>query len=138
QQIPWRGVPFMPVEVILLPRWFPIHMNKMSYWARTVTIPLLILCTRKAEARNPRGIGVRELFTVDPQRERHYIRAWSWANRFFIGLDRIGRTLEPLIPKKVRQRAMDTAEQWIIDRRNETGGLGAIFPAMVNAYEVFD
>lgn len=136
-QVPWRAVPFMPVEVVLLPRWFPIHTNKMSYWARTVTIPLLILCTLKAQARNPRGIGVPELFTVAPEQERHYIRARSWSNRLFIALDRIGRTLEPLIPKKLRQHAIDKALQWVIERRNNEGGLGAIFPAMVNACEVF-
>src|SRR5699024_4946151 len=137
-QVPWRAVPFMPVEVVLLPRWFPVHMHKVSYWARTVTIPLLILCTLQAQARNPHSIGVRELVTVAPEQERHYIRARSWPNRLFIALDRIGRTLEPLIPKGLRKPAMDTALQWIIVRRNDNGGLGAIFPAMVNAYEVFD
>ena len=25
-QIPWRGVPFLPVEIVLLPRWFPFHL----------------------------------------------------------------------------------------------------------------
>ena len=33
----WANVPTVPVELILLPRWFPIHLSKMSYWARTVT-----------------------------------------------------------------------------------------------------
>ena len=27
---PWSAVPTMPPEVILLPRWFPIHLSKMS------------------------------------------------------------------------------------------------------------
>ncbi len=30
---PWRSVPVMPVEIMLLPRWFPFHLTKMSYWA---------------------------------------------------------------------------------------------------------
>src|SRR5947207_3481974 len=34
----WQKVPTVPVELILLPRWFPIHLSKMSYWARTVTV----------------------------------------------------------------------------------------------------
>ncbi len=37
----WRAVPMMPVEIMLLPHWFPFHLNKMSYWARTVIVPLL-------------------------------------------------------------------------------------------------
>ena len=37
----WRAVPVMPVEIILAPRWFPFHLDKISYWARTVIAPLL-------------------------------------------------------------------------------------------------
>src|SRR5271154_5399827 len=58
----WSNVPSVPVELILLPRWFPIHLSKMSYWARTVIVPLLVLCARKPLARNPRGVHVSELF----------------------------------------------------------------------------
>ncbi|MBI3703288.1 MAG: squalene--hopene cyclase, partial [Rhizobiales bacterium] len=36
----WQSVPEMPVEIMLLPRWFPFHLSKVSYWARTVLIPL--------------------------------------------------------------------------------------------------
>ena len=43
EQVPWRAVPVMPVEIMLLPRWFPFHMNKISYWSRTTIAPLLIL-----------------------------------------------------------------------------------------------
>ena len=41
--VTWRAVPVMPVEIMLLPRWFPFHLTKMSYWARTVIVPLLVL-----------------------------------------------------------------------------------------------
>ncbi len=46
-QLPWRGVPYIPVEIMLLPKWFPFHLDKVSYWSRTVMVPLFILCTRK-------------------------------------------------------------------------------------------
>src|SRR3546814_4882955 len=38
-QVPWRAVPEMPVEIMLLPRWFPFHLSKVSYWSRTVIAP---------------------------------------------------------------------------------------------------
>src|SRR5579863_1265246 len=41
--ISWRAVPEMPVQIAHLPRWFPIHLAKVSYWARTVIVPLLVL-----------------------------------------------------------------------------------------------
>ena len=56
----WKNVPTVPVELILLPRWFPVHLSKMSYWARTVIVPLLVLCARQPVARNLRGIHISE------------------------------------------------------------------------------
>jgi squalene-hopene/tetraprenyl-beta-curcumene cyclase len=61
-QTSWANVPTVPVELILLPRRFPIHLSKMSYWARTVIVPLLVLAAKRPLARNPRGVHVPELF----------------------------------------------------------------------------
>jgi squalene-hopene/tetraprenyl-beta-curcumene cyclase len=141
-QIPWRGVPYIPVEIMLLPRWFPFHLDKVSYWSRTVMVPLFILCTRKPVARNPRGVHIRELFTVPPERERHYFRRndknGRILNKLFLALDRFGRLIDPLIPRVMREHATRRAETWMLDRLNGEDGLGAIFPAMVNALEAMD
>ncbi len=138
RQIPWRGVPFTPVEIMLLPRWFPFHLTKVSYWTRTVMVPLLILCSLKPRARNPKGVHVRELFVTPPEEETNYFPVRSRTNRVFNWMDAIGRRLEPLIPQALRTRAIRRAEAWFRQRLNGTDGLGAIFPAMVNAYEAMD
>ncbi|MDX1431945.1 MAG: squalene--hopene cyclase [Gammaproteobacteria bacterium] len=135
-QIPWRGVPFIPVEIMLLPRWFPFHISKVSYWSRTVMVPLFVLCTLKPVAVNPRGVDVHELFIVPPEQERNWFPVRSALNRLFLILDRMGRGLHRLVPRFVRARAIARAEEWIVERLNGTDGLGAIFPAMVNAHEV--
>jgi squalene-hopene/tetraprenyl-beta-curcumene cyclase len=132
-------VPYIPVEIVLLPRWFPFHVDKVSYWSRTVMVPLFILCTRKPVAANPRNVHIRELFTTPPEEERHYFhrpggRAGVLATAF-LALDRLGRMIDPLIPKAVRARATRRAEAWMLERLNGEDGLGAIFPAMVNALE---
>jgi squalene-hopene/tetraprenyl-beta-curcumene cyclase len=137
-QVPWRAVPVMPVEVVLLPKWFPFNIYKVSYWSRTVMVPLLILCSLKARARNPLGVAVRELFTTPPEEEKRYFPKRSALNSALVALNHLGRVLEPLVPKFIRRRAMKAAEGWVLERLNGTGGLGAIFPAMVNAYEVLD
>jgi squalene-hopene/tetraprenyl-beta-curcumene cyclase len=134
-QLPWRGVPFIPVELILLPPWFPFHISKVSYWSRTVVVPLSILCSLKPKAKNPRKIDIRELFTIPPEKEKHYFPVRSRLNRVFLLLDKMGHLIEPLIPKKIRTPAVKKAETWFIERLNGQDGLGAIFPAMVNAYE---
>jgi len=135
RQVPWRAVPFMPVEIMLLPRWAPFHLSKVSYWSRTVMVPLLVLYTTKPAAANPRAIGVRELFTVAPEHERDYFPTRSRLNRALLRLERTGRRLEPLLPRALRRRALARAERWLIERLNGRDGLGAIFPAMVNADE---
>lgn len=134
-QIPWRGVPFVPVEIILLPRWFPFHLSKIAYWSRTVTIPLSILCSLKARAANPRDIHIHELFTVDPENERGYFSVRTRLNRLFLLIERIASPFEPFIPPFLRRIALKRAEHWIVERLNGECGLGAIFPAMVNASE---
>lgn len=135
RQIPWRGVPFIPAEIMLLPRWFPFHLSKVAYWSRTVMVPLSILCTLKAKAINPRNVHVQELFTVDPEKEKNYFPVRTSLNRLLLYVERLASKLEPLIPSFIRRRALKKAEQWIIERLNGKDGLGAIFPAMVNAYE---
>jgi len=102
----WAHVPTVPVEPILLPRWFPIHLSKMSYWARTVIVPLLVLAAKRPIARNPRAIHIPELFvpggTSAAARAPHQSRAWS---AFFDGLHRALKAFDPFWPRRLRQRA---------------------------------
>ena len=138
EQVPWRAVPFLPVECMLLPRWFPFHLFKVSYWSRTVMVPLFVLYTFKARARNPKQVSIRELFITDPWQETHYFPTRSALNRALLMLDRLGLRVCPWIPQGLRRRAIKKAEAWILERLNGDGGLGAIFPAMVNAYEALE
>jgi len=132
-QLPWRAVPFVPPEIMLLPRWFFFHLDKVSYWSRTVMVPLFVIYAFKARAANPDGIGLRELFTKDPKAERNYFPVRSLMNRLILWVERTVRPLEPLIPGWIRRKAIRRAKEWFVPRCNE-GGLGAILPAMINAY----
>src|SRR4051794_12525054 len=130
--IPWRAVPVMPVEIMLLPTWFPFHLDKISYWSRTVIVPLLVLQALKPRARNPKGINIEELFLEPPQTIGAAPKApqqkalWFW---LFRGLDSLLHALEPLFPKRSRRHAIARAEAWVGERLNGEDGLGAIFPA---------
>jgi squalene-hopene/tetraprenyl-beta-curcumene cyclase len=139
--VPWRAVPVMPVEIMLLPRWFPFHLDKVSYWARTVLVPLMVLNAIKPQARNPLDVGVAELFITPPDEVRHWPKGahqtWPWA-QMFNGIDRILRVIEPYFPKAVRARAIGKAVKFVTERLNGADGLGAIFPAMVNSLLMFD
>jgi squalene-hopene/tetraprenyl-beta-curcumene cyclase len=138
--VPWRAVPVMPMEIMHLPLWFPFHLSKVSYWSRTVIVPLLVLMAVKPRARNPRGIGIAELFATPPDQVRDYIRgpyrsAWG---RFFKGVDTLLRAAEPHFPQASRRRAIDRAVAFVVERLNGEDGLGGIYPAIANSVMMFD
>ena len=139
-QLPWRAVPVMPVEIILLPRWFPFHLDKVSYWSRVLIVPFTILMAHKPRARNPRGIGIPELFVTPPEHERRYITNPTGSNwgRALLAFDRILRVAEPFFPRRTRQRAIRQAVTFITEHLNGEGGLGAILPPMAATVMVFD
>jgi squalene-hopene/tetraprenyl-beta-curcumene cyclase len=139
--VPWRAVPVMPVEIMLLPKWFPFHLDKISYWSRTVIVPLLVLMAKKPRARNPKEIGVAELFLEPPRQLGPTLKApqqkasWFW---FFGVVDNVLRAAEPWFPQRLRMRAIDRAVAWVDERLNGEDGLGAILPAMANSVMMYD
>jgi squalene-hopene/tetraprenyl-beta-curcumene cyclase len=139
-EVPWRAVPVMPVELILLPRWFPFHLDKVSYWSRTVIVPLTVLMALRPCARNPRGVHVPELFATPPEQVRDWIRGpyrSRWGH-FFKRLDGLLRAIQPAFPGALRRRAIERAVAFVRTRLNGEDGLGAIYPAMANTVMMFD
>ena len=135
----WAVVPTMPVELILLPRWFPVHLSKMSYWARTVIVPLLVLAAKQPVAKNLSGVKVDELYTLKaaPLKSQAEGAKRSW-QLFFAGLDVVLKRVEPLWPKGLRAKAVQACVDFVTERLNGEDGLGAIYPAMANSVMMFD
>ena len=135
-EVPWHAVPVMPLEIMHLPRWFPFHLSKVSYWSRTVIVPLLVLMARRPQARNPRGVHVRELFRAAPDEVRDWIQGpdssgWSTV---FKHLDSVLR----LLPRRSSKGAVSKAVAFVQARLNGDDGLGGIYPAIANTVMMFD
>jgi len=139
-EVPWRAVPVMPVETMLLPGWSPFHLTKVSYWSRTVLVPLLVLMALRPRARNPKRVTIRELFCEPPESVRDWITGptSSPLSLAFGMLDRFLRKVEPYFPADARRRAIEKAVTFVTERLNGEDGLGGIFPAMANAVMMFD
>jgi squalene-hopene/tetraprenyl-beta-curcumene cyclase len=139
--VSWRAVPMMPVEIMRLPMWFPFHLSKVSYWARTVIVPMLVLNAKRPRARNPRGVRIDEVFhdlpvnTGMPTRAGHQSRGWF---TFFRVVDGLLRATDSLMPKGSRKRSIEEAVRFVDERLNGEDGLGAIFPAMANSVMMYD
>jgi squalene-hopene/tetraprenyl-beta-curcumene cyclase len=137
----WAGVPAMPVEIMLLPRWSYFNLLEVSYWSRTVIVPLLIVMDRKPVMRLGEHQRLDELWVVPREQARLRLdrmprpfspRTFLWKN-FFIGVDDCLKGWERRGPRPFRARAVEAARRWIEERLAVPGGLGGIFPAMTNA-----
>jgi squalene-hopene/tetraprenyl-beta-curcumene cyclase len=136
----WNEIPAMPAEIIMLPKGFPITLLKMSYWARTVIVPLLVLMAQKPRARNARGVHVPELFedvTPAPRVAQGANLKKTWVVGFN-ALDAVLKGVAPIWPKGLRANAIARCRDWVVERLNGEDGLGAIYPAMANSVMMFD
>ncbi|MFO1153462.1 MAG: squalene--hopene cyclase [Rhodospirillales bacterium] len=139
-QVPWRAVPFIRPEAVLLPKWAPFHLDKVSYWSRTTMVPLFVVAALKPKAANPRGVGIRELFTTPPEKEKNYLvnPTGHWLGNVFLAVDRLGRRTEAVMAPLLQQKAIERAMAFIHERLNGEDGLGAIFPPMANSLIAMD
>jgi squalene-hopene/tetraprenyl-beta-curcumene cyclase len=135
-QFEWRGVPTMPAELILLPKWFYFNLYEVSYWSRAVIVPLLVLFSCKPLCRIPSEAGIDELYVEPKDRIERYFKKdpqwFTWKN-FFLNIDRILKIYDRLVPAALRHRAAMKAANWMIEHMRGDGGLGAIYPAMANS-----
>lgn len=133
-QIPYRNCPAVPVEMILLPRWFYVNLYAMSSWTRTILVPLSICYAFKPVRELPADRGIRELFLSSPDEPRlpaRPTRQWfSWTN-FFLAMDRVLKVGERFHLTPLRSLALRRARQWMLERFADSDGLGAIFPPMI-------
>ncbi|MGR8949268.1 MAG: squalene--hopene cyclase, partial [Gammaproteobacteria bacterium] len=134
-QIPWRTVPAMPVEIMLLPKWWFFNLGKVSYWSRCVIVPLLIIFAKRPTVEIGESQGLKELFLEEPSSLKHLDRFQPGRklHNAFILLDRCLKVVDRLMPSFIRNASIRRAEKWMRDHTKGKGGIGAIYPAMANA-----
>ncbi len=132
---PWDQVPALPPELALFPNWFPFNIYEISYWSRAILVPLAVIYATRPSIKVTH-LNLDELW-VHPERQRaqmtNFQRGGVFWRFFFLIANRLLRAYETSAWKPWRKRALRVADQWITDRLIETDGLGAIFPAMMNA-----
>jgi squalene-hopene/tetraprenyl-beta-curcumene cyclase len=137
-QISYDQCPAVPPEAVLLPNWFPINLNAVSSWSRTIIVPLSIMWACRPVREVSPEHGIRELFLKQPQdwpalrcpgmERKTGLLSWD---RFFRVVDHGLKFLERRGWVPAREKALATSERWMIERFAGSDGLGAIFPPMV-------
>src|SRR6476646_6161084 len=135
-QFPWKYLPTIPVEMMLLPEWAPFHIYKMSSWSRAMLVPLAIINHFKPTRVLPGDKQLHELYPIGTEHKDFRFsrdsRFLTWRN-FFLRVDEFLKILHPLRFRPMRQRALEEAERWMLERIGEgSDGLATVFPAMLN------
>jgi squalene-hopene/tetraprenyl-beta-curcumene cyclase len=137
-QISYDNCPAVPPEVLLLPRWFPVNLEAVSAWSRTILVPLSIMSARQPVTPIDPRRGIRELF-LSPPGAWPYPRCpglerggrwWNW-DAFFHATDAGLKFLARRGLMPLRPAAVERARKWMVERFEGSDGLGAIFPPMV-------
>lgn len=136
---PWKYVPTIPCEIILMGKWFHVNFHEMSNWTRSMLVPLSIINHFKPTRKLKNPIDLSELypegFHERDLRLRCDSRPLTWRN-FFIWLDKLHKFAEWFARKGIhpfRRRALHLSEEWMLARFEGSSGLAAIFPAMLNS-----
>ncbi len=127
-QLPYEACPAVPPEMVLLPDWFPINLNRVSAWSRTMIVPLSLMWAFKPCRRLPASRGIAELFAAAEPPQRPLERGWA---RFFRVVDAAIKGCESWGLMPLRQRAVQSCRRWMLERFDGSDGLGAIFPPIV-------
>ena len=136
-QYDYDAAPAIPPEIVLFPKWFYFNIYEISAWSRSILIPLAIIYAKKPYKKIPPEQGIDELFVGGRANSILRLRVdrkhlFSWHN-FFLALDRIMHWSEAVHLRPLRHLALKRAEKWMLERLEMTDGLGAIYPAMLNA-----
>lgn len=129
----WQGIPSLPPWVMLLPEQFPFNIYEMSSWARSSTVPLLIVLDRKPVFPVNPKITLDELYAEGVENARYELpRNSDWTD-IFLALDDAFKFAENLNFVPFREEGIKAAEKWILERQEATGDWGGIIPAMLNS-----
>ena len=136
-QYDYDAVPAIPPEIVLFPNWFYFNIYEISSWSRSILVPLAIIYAKKPYKKIPVEQSIDELFvggransTLRLRVDRKHLVSWR---NFFLFLDRVTHWFEAVHIRPLRTLAMKRAEKWMLERLELTDGLGAIYPAMMNA-----
>ncbi len=135
-QMHYDSIPVIPPELVLLPKWFYFHLDKVSAWSRTMIMPLAVVSSYRPVRQLPAPRSIMELYASHDYVHRPFIgfekQLLSWKN-LFLAIDRGLKLWEKSKVKPLRRSALQRIEQWILKRADgqRSDGLGAIFPPMV-------
>ena len=140
-QYDWKAVPALPPELVLLPNFAYINIYDVSSWSRAMLVPLSIIYAFQPHRKPPAGVSLRPLFLPGISQRSKLLLPGSPLYSWKTLIHAADRTLSVLEQKKwtpLRRKALQRAEQWLLEHLKGSDGLGAIYPAMMNSIVALD
>ncbi len=132
---PWKGIPTLPPWFMFLPKWFPLNIYTMASWARSSTVPLLVVIDKRPVY--DLGIRADELFAGGNTDTGLKNNDGTMTGAFFLAADRMLKRFDRFGLVPFRQQGIEAAERWVIERQDTPGDWAGIVPAMLNSILMF-
>ena len=129
--VPWTSTAGCPVELMLLPNWFPFNIYELGSWARGTFVALSLLQSIRPVQKIPGSNPIEELYDVAPERTnfRQPQGATTFSLRNILNqVDRVLRLYGRHPARHIRARAERAAERWLVEHQEANGSFGGIEP----------
>ncbi|MBX7223818.1 MAG: squalene--hopene cyclase [Blastocatellia bacterium] len=136
---PWEGIPALPPWIMELPEWFPFTIYEMASWARSSTVPLLIVCDKKPVWAQD-GLNVDELYVGGRENADFSLPKDDGIftiGNIFVGLDKVFKLADKMGLVPFKEKSLKHAETWVLEHQDEPGDWAGIIPAMLNSLLAF-
>ena len=141
---PWKAIPQMPAELILLPQWAKLNIYVLSSWSRSTLIPILVVRHHEPVYALPNGGSpdndfLDELWGDPSNKMVPFARPLS---ELFFGPDRDAVELLFTIGDKMlvqlgglknsptRKRSLRMCIDWLFEHQEPEGDWAGFFPPM--------
>jgi squalene-hopene/tetraprenyl-beta-curcumene cyclase len=129
--VPWSATAACPVELMLLPNWFPLNIYELGSWARGTFVALALLQASKPVRRVADENLIAELYQEPPHRtnfqQPHGTGSFSLRS-LLNQVDRWLRIYDRRPLRGLRAKANQAAEKWLLDHQEANGSFGGIEP----------
>ena len=129
--VPWSSTAACPVELMLLPNWFPLNIYELGSWARGTFVALALLQAAKPVHQVAEDNLIAELYDDAPHRTnfKQPRGATTFSMRNILNqVDRLLRLYDRNPAKRLRAKAIQAAEKWLVDHQEANGSFGGIEP----------
>lgn len=117
-QIKWPSISPLPIEIILLPLYFPINFYSFSVYGRANLTPMMILIDKKFTLKTKRSPDLSDLHV-----NRDHSDSWTTSKEMRSLFSFIEKGVKDLIglPQQLHKLALQRAKKYMLDHIEEDG-----------------